>query len=124
MVSTNDINLSSQMNAAVHMLDLIDNYLILFTVYASLGVQYFGLLHSVCFAQHGLARQTGVSIKSKECPPTLINKIFFPARVMISISILTIALAITIQALLEGKRGKWEGIPLSATVFFLLCYVF
>jgi len=48
--------LTSQINAAVCMLDFINNYFMLFTTYVSLGIEFSGLLHSVYLVQIGFSK--------------------------------------------------------------------
>jgi len=127
MITTVDIGqLPSQVNSAVCMLDFINNYFMLFTVYVSLGIEFSGLLHSVYLVQYAFASFNGAPIRSNEPPRTMMQKIFFATRVLISITILIFALAVTIQALLEGKSGMWEGVSVTASMFIffsLLCLV-
>ena len=58
--------LTTQVNAAVCMLDFINNYFMLFTTCVSLGIEYSGLLHSVYLVQIGFSKLTGNPIVSKE----------------------------------------------------------
>ena len=44
-------HLTSQVNAAVCMLDFLNNYFMLFTSYVSLGIEASGLLHTVYLVQ-------------------------------------------------------------------------
>jgi len=57
--------LVSQVNAAVCMLDFVNNYFMLFTTYVSLGIEYSGLLHSAYLVQIGFSKLTGNPIESK-----------------------------------------------------------
>jgi len=118
--------LTSQINAAVCMLDFINNYFMLFTTYISLAIEFSGLLHSVYLVQIGVSKITGEPIDSKEPPRTLAQGIFFWARVLMSTAILFFALAVTIESLLNEQSGIWEGIPIpvSIVIFFVfLCLV-
>jgi len=127
IITTIDIGqLPSQVNAAVCMLDFINNYFMLFTVHVSLGIELSGLMHSVYLVQHVFATLTGNPVESNELPRTNTAKIFFWARVLMSISILSFALAVTFQALIEGKSGIWDGVPVAASIAIflgLLCLV-
>lgn len=52
--------------------------------------------------------------------------IFFSLRVLVSLFILSVALAITIQAIVDGHSGIWKGIPVSIAImifFILMCIV-
>ena len=118
--------LVSQVNAAVCMLDFINNYFMLFTVYASLAIEFSGLLHAVYLVQYGFAAITGNPIESNQGPRSFLQKIFFWFRVLMSSSILGFALAVTLKALLKEQSGMWEGVPSSASIvifFVLLCVV-
>ena len=69
--------LTSQINAAVCMLDFVNNYFMLFTTYVSLGIEYSGLLHSVYLVQYGFAIITGNRVESNRPPRTVLQNIFF-----------------------------------------------
>jgi hypothetical protein len=118
--------LTSQINAAVCMLDFVNNYFMLFTTYVSLGIEYSGLLHSVYLVQYGFAIITGNRVESNRPPRTVLQNIFFWLRVLMSSAILSFALAVTLQALVKEQSGMWEGVPASASIvifFVLLCVV-
>ena len=51
--------LMAQVNAATCMLDFINNYFMLFTVYVSLAIETSGLLHSVYLVQIIFAKIAG-----------------------------------------------------------------
>jgi len=117
--------LTSQVNAAVCMLDFINNYFMLFTVYVALFIEYSGLLHSVYLVQIIFSKIAKKPIESKEPPRNIIKSIFFWFRVLESLVILSFALAVTIKAILDGDSGIWQGTPvgLAIFVFFLLMCV-
>ena len=118
--------LTSQINAAVCMLDFVNNYFMLFTTYVSLGIEYSGLLHSVYLVQYGFAIITGNRVESNRPPRTVLQNIFFWLRVLMSSAILSFALAVTLQALVKEQSGMWEGVPASVSIvifFVLLCVV-
>jgi len=58
--------LTSQVNAAVCMIDFLNNYFMLFTVYVSLFIEFTGLVHSVYLVQIFFSKITGKPIESKE----------------------------------------------------------
>ena len=118
--------LTSQVNAAVCMLDFINNYFMLFTSYVSLGIEFSGLLHAVYLVQIGFSKLKGTPIESNEPPRSVGQNIFFWVRVLMSTAILGFSLAVTFKALFEGKSGMWKGVPTWASViifFLLLCVV-
>ena len=134
MITTIDIGqLPAQVNAAVAMLDFINNYTMIITTYISLAIEFSGLLHSVYLVQYGFAYITNTKVESSssstDVSPSrtlLIRKIFFWFRVIFSLGVLGFALAVTITALLDGKSGMWEGVSptVSIIIFFcLLCLV-
>ena len=58
--------LASQVNAAVCMLDFINNYFMLMTTYISIGIEFSGLLHAVYLVQFAFSKLSGEPIESKE----------------------------------------------------------
>ena len=114
--------LTSQVNAAKCMLDFINNYFMLFSIYFSLLIEYSGLLHSVYLVQIGFAKITGKPIQSKEPPRSSLMNIFFWFRVLLSCAILAYAFAITLGALFKGQTTMWDGVPeyVSVIIFFVL----
>jgi hypothetical protein len=118
--------LTGQVNAAVCLLDYINNYFMLFTVYVSLFIEFTGLLHSVYLVQMFFAAITGKPVESKEPPRTFLMKIFFWFRILLSLTILSFSLAVTMKALFDGNSGMWAGVPPAASVvifFLLMCVV-
>ena len=118
--------LTAQVNAANCMLDFINNYFMLFTTYVSLAIEYSGLLHSVYLVQIFLSAVTGKPIESSEPPRNASQKLFFWARVIVSLAILGFAFAVTMTALFAGNTTMWDGIPpyVSVIIFFILmCFV-
>jgi hypothetical protein len=114
--------LTTQVNAALCMLDFINNYFMLLTTYVSLAIEYSGILHSVYLVQYGFAFITKIPIESKDPPRGFIGNVFFWGRVLMSTAILCFALAVTIKALLTEQSGMYEGVPVavSIVIFFLL----
>ena len=127
MLTTINIGqLPSQVNAAVAMLDFINNYIMIVTTYISLIIEFSGLLHCVHLVQFLFAIVTKTKIQSNEDERTMIRKVFFWLRVLMSVTILGFALAVTIEALKEGKSGMWESVsPTLSIILFLvlLCVV-
>ena len=66
--------LTAQVNAANCMLDFINNYFMLFTIYVSLFIEYSGLLHCVYLVQMLFAKISGTPIESNEPPRTRCTK--------------------------------------------------
>ena len=118
--------LTAQVNAANCMLDFINSYFMLFTNYVSLAIEFSGLLHSVYLVQIFFSKITGTPIDSKEPPRSTGQKLFFWIRVLLSVTVLAFAFAITLKALFDGKTKMWEGIPAYVSViilFILMAFV-
>uniref|UniRef100_A0A7S1BJG6 Uncharacterized protein n=1 Tax=Corethron hystrix TaxID=216773 RepID=A0A7S1BJG6_9STRA len=115
--------LTSQVNAATCMLDFINSYFVLyFITYASLIVEFSGLLHSVYLVQMLFSALTGNPIETNEKARNKVQNLFFWGRALMSLVILCFALAITIEALVAKKTTMWAGVPewLSIVILFLL----
>ena len=137
MITTIDVaQLPAQVNAAVSMLDFINNYIMVGTTYMSLLIEFSGLLHAVYLIQYGFElfvvnKNNNDEIKRNEIDNNVPKRaiyqtIFFWFRVVVSLCILGFALAVTVSALLEGKSGiTWNVSPGIALIIFfvLLCLV-
>ena len=117
--------LNSQVNSAHCMLDYIDNYFALFTLYVAMAIEFSGLLHASYVVQMLVAKLSGKTIESLEPERTVGQSIFFWARCLMSTVILGGCFAVTLVALFEGKTTMWEGVPeaVSVILFFLLMSV-
>jgi hypothetical protein len=118
--------LTPQLNGSLCMLDFINNYFMLFTTYISLFIEASGLLHAVYIVQILFSKLTGQVTESNEPPRDFIRNCFFWGRALMSTVILTFALATTLEALLNGKSGMWNGVPIPVSIvifFLLLCIV-
>jgi len=118
--------LTSQVNAAVCMIDFLNNYFMLLTIYVSLFIEMTGLVHSVYLVQMFFSKITGKPIDSKEPPRSGFKLVFFWFRVLVSLVILSFALAVTIKAILDGNSGIWNGTPVGLAIFIfflLMCIV-
>lgn len=118
--------LTAQVNAANCMLDFINTYFMVFTTYASLAIEFSGVMHSVYLVQAFFAKITGKPIETNETPRTVLQSLFFYGRVLMSLTILIISFTVTLSALFEGKTAMWDGVPeaVSVVVFFvLMCFV-
>jgi len=119
-------HLTSQVNAAVCMLDFLNNYFMLFTSYVSLGIEASGLLHAVYLVQRVFLKLADQPSGSNEPEKTVLQSIVFWVQVLFSTIILGFALAVTLEALFKGQSGMWDGVPSWASViifFVLLCAV-
>mmetsp|Transcript_15761 Transcript_15761/g.39622 ORF Transcript_15761/g.39622 Transcript_15761/m.39622 type:complete len:1593 (-) Transcript_15761:209-4987(-) len=115
--------LVAQVNAASCMLDFINNYFMLyFVTYVSMAIEMSGLLHCVYLVQILFSKMTGTVAQSNEPPLTCVQTMFFWGRAIFSLSALAFALAVTLDALFDGKTTAWESVPgvVSVIVFFVL----
>jgi len=117
--------ISAQVNASRCMLDYVNSYFALFTMYVSMAIEISGLLHCCYLAQIIFAWAAGQTLESKEEPRTGVQNIFFWARVLLSSAILVFAFAVTLSALFNNQTTMWEGVPPTVTVvlFFLFMSV-
>jgi len=114
--------LTAQVNAAVCMLDFINNVFMYGTTLFALGIEITGLLHSVYFFGIGFSKLTGTPIESNEPPKTGGKLVFFWTQVIISLAALCFCLAIVLEGLQREVTGMWEGTPIAVSyiAFFLL----
>jgi len=122
--------LPAQVNAAVAMLDFINNYIMVVTTYISLAIEFSGLLHCVYLVQYGFAyfltpTTTKVNNDSndEQHQQTVLQRIFWWVRVIFSLTVLGFALAVTITALVERKSGMWEGTASHPAVALIIFFV-
>jgi len=118
--------LTAQVNGGTALLDMINNYFMLFSTYVSLGIEFSGILHSVYLVQIFFSKVTGQPIDSKEPPRNAMQNAFFWGRVLMSCAALGFAFAVTLSALFQGKTSMWAGVPgwVSVIILFaLMCFV-
>mmetsp|Transcript_16144 Transcript_16144/g.30497 ORF Transcript_16144/g.30497 Transcript_16144/m.30497 type:complete len:611 (+) Transcript_16144:395-2227(+) len=118
--------LNSQVNASLSMLDYINNYFALVTVWVALGIEYSGLLHSSYLLQMFVTYLSDRTIdertKASSRSLSWAGKAFFWTRFIMSLAILIFCFAVTLEALFSGKTTMWEGVPpgSAVVVFFIL----
>jgi silicon transporter len=118
--------LNSQVNGCSCMLDYINNYFAIFTLYVAMGIEFSGLLHSSYLIQYLVAYMAGKPVVSNEPPRSGAQSLFFWGRCVMSLAILGFCLAATLVALFDGKTTIWESIPSGVSVvlfFVLMCVV-
>jgi len=117
--------LNTQVNATLCMLDYIDTYFGLFTLWVAMAIEFSGLLHASYLFQMIISALAGKKIESKEEPRSALANIFFYGRCLMSLAILIGCFAVTLEALFAGKTTMWDGVPAWAAVlvFFLLMSV-
>jgi hypothetical protein len=69
--------LNSQVTASLCMLDFINNYFAVFTLWVSNAIEFSGLLHSSYLIQMLVAKLAGQTIESNEAPRTGAQNFFF-----------------------------------------------
>lgn len=118
--------LTAQINAASCMLDFINNYFMLFTVYVSLAMEASGLLHSVYLVSSLFAMFSGHDCTDNQPPTSFLSKLLYGIRVLVSLAVLSLAFAVTLSAIFHGKTFMWDGVPevVTLVVFVvLMCFV-
>jgi len=117
--------LQSQVNASLCMLDYLNDYMNLFTLYTARAIEVTGLMHFSYLIQIVVGQLAGKPIESKEPPRSAGANLFFWGRVLLSAAILGFALAVTLSALFSGNTTMWNGVPeaVSVILFFLLMSV-
>jgi len=117
--------LNTQVNASLCMLDYINTYFALFTLWVALFIEFTGLLHSAYVVQLLVAKMAGSKIESLEEPRSAGQEIFFWLRCLMSLAVLAFSFAVTLEALFADKTTMWAGVPawLAVIVFFILMSV-
>jgi hypothetical protein len=113
----------SQVIATHSMIDYINNYFALFTLYTAMCVEFSGIMHSAYLIQYAMAAISGKPIITNEEPKTGFNFAFFWARVLMSLAILSFCMAVVLVALFNGDTMvsvKYPTItpPLAVFMFF------
>jgi Silicon transporter len=114
--------LSSEVNASLCMLDYLNNYFGLFTVYAALALEWTGIVHAGYLIQMIVCKISNTEYETNEPPKTGLTLVWFWFRVLFSVVALIFAFAVTLTALFQGKTTMWSGVPPAASVvlFFAL----
>jgi len=117
--------LNSQVNASHHMLDYLNNYFGLFTLWVANAIEFSGLLHSAYVIQLLVGQLAGQPIESNDDPRTGIESAFFWFRCLMSLAILGFCIAVSMVALFNDQTTMWEGVPagVSVVIFFFLMSV-
>jgi len=118
--------LNSQVNASHCMLDYIDNYFALFTLWVAMAIEFSGLLHASYVVQLLVGLMAGKPIESNEEPRNAGQNLFFWGRCLISLAALGCCVYITLYALFTQQTTMWESVPAGVAVvifFILMCVV-
>jgi hypothetical protein len=108
--------LNSQVNGCSCMLDYINNWFAVFTLYVAMAIEFSGLLHASYLIQMLVAKMAGQPIESNEPPRDGGQEVFFWARCLMSTGILGFSIAATLDALFSDKTTIWEFFPAGASV--------
>jgi silicon transporter len=112
--------LNSQVNASHCMLDYINNYFALFTIWVAMAIEFSGLLHASYVVHMIVSKLAGKPVESFEDPRTPQQEIFFWLRCLLSITILGFCVAVTVVALFDGQTTMWEGVPPAVAIIIFL----
>jgi len=114
--------LPSQVNASHCMLDYVNNYFALFTVYVAMFIEWTGLLHSSYLIAFFVSWLAGKPIESNEPEKSPPMKLWFWFRCLFSTFCLAGCFAVTFAAILQGKTTLWPGCPpaVGLIVFIIL----
>mmetsp|Transcript_1365 Transcript_1365/g.3107 ORF Transcript_1365/g.3107 Transcript_1365/m.3107 type:complete len:520 (-) Transcript_1365:140-1699(-) len=118
--------LTTQVNASHCMIDFINNYFALFTLYTAMAVEFSGVMHSSYLIQNVLSMVSGKPIQSNEEPKSGFTFIFFWGRVLMSLAILGFCLAVTLSALFNGQTQmavKYPNVPNGVSVFLFFFFM-
>ena len=117
--------LSSEVNASLCMLDYLNNWFAVFTVYVALALEFSGVIHSGYLIQMIVCKLAGKEYETNEPPKTGFTLFFFWIRIIFSCACLIYSFAVTLTALMQGKTLMWKGVPpaVSIVLFFLLMFL-
>jgi len=118
--------LSTQVIASHCMIDYINNYFALFTLYVCMFVEFTGIMHSSYLIQNILSAASGKPIITNEPPRTGFTFAFFWGRVLMSLAILGFCMAVTLVALFNGDTMvavKYPSIPNGVNVFLFFFFM-
>merc|ERR1719443_2152415 len=118
--------LTTQVNASHCMIDTINNYFALFTLYTTMVGEFSGIMHASYLIQNILSGISGKPIMTNEEPRTGMTFVFFWGRVLMSVAILAFCLAATLVALFNGQTSissKYPSITPGVSVFLFFFFM-
>jgi hypothetical protein len=118
--------LHTQVNATHCMIDFINNYFALFTLYTAMCVEFTGIMHSAYLIQNLMSAVSGKPIISNEEPKTGFTLVFFWARVLVSLCILGFCMAVVMVALVNGDTMvavKYPDISVGLSIFLFFFFM-
>jgi hypothetical protein len=125
LTTANIGQLMAQVNASHCMVDYINNYFAVFTIYTALAIEFSGIMHASYLIFYGVAGLAGKKIVSKDEPMTVPQAVFFAARCLMSTIICGFAFAVIFKSLFDGNTTMWDGVPevVALILFFVLLSV-
>jgi hypothetical protein len=115
--------LNSQVNASLCMLDYINNYFAVFTLWVAMAIEFSGLLHASYLIEMLVCNIAGQPRVSNEPPRSAIAELFFWGRCLMSTAVVCFCAAVTMVTLFAGQTTIWEGIPTGVVlVLFVLLF--
>jgi len=112
--------LNSEIIGCHYMLDYLNNWFALITVWVAMAIEFSGILHICYIVQRTVAHLAGQPIVSKEPPMSAFKTFFFYGRCLMSFALLCFAFAVTFTAILNGQTTVWEGVPSWASIVIFL----
>merc|ERR1719148_210017 len=116
--------LTTQVNASHCMIDTINNYFALFTLYTTMIVEWSGIMHASYLIQNLLSAISGKPIVTNEEPRTGAAFAFFWGRVLMSFAILGFCMAATLVALFQGRTSVTTKYPTISTGMSVFLFFF
>jgi len=114
--------LNSEIIGCHYMLDYLNNWFAVVTIWVAMGIEFSGILHICYLVQQAVGYLAGQPILSNEPARTLPQNIFFYGRCLMSIVLLIFSFAVTFTAIFQRKTTVWESVPpyASVIIFFSL----
>ena len=101
--------LNSQVNAALCMLDYINSWTSLLSLYVAMIIEFSGILHVSYLIQTLALTVYGKKVESFEEDRNMVQNVFFWFRVAMSTALLCFSLAVTLEALFLEQTIMWDG---------------
>lgn len=114
--------LNSEIISCHYMLDYLNSWFALITVWVALAIEFSGILHICYLVQRFVGYIAGQPIESREPDRSVLQNIFYYGRCLMSFVLLCFAFAVTFVAIFERKTTVWEQVPpwASVVIFFSL----
>jgi len=112
--------LNSEIIGCHYMLDYLNSWFALITIWVALAIEFSGILHICYIIQRTVASVAGQPIVSNEPEMNLFQNIFFYGRCLWSLALLGFAFAVTFTAIINEQTTVWEGVPPAASIVIFL----